>query len=48
MTKLEIKVLEISEIRPNPKNPKKHWVEKISESIKEVGYVEPIVVEKTI
>lgn len=43
-TKIETKILKTEEIKPNPKNPKKHWVEKISESIREMGYVEPIVV----
>lgn len=45
-TKIETKILKINEIRPNPKNPKKHWVEKISESIREMGYIEPIVVDE--
>jgi len=44
--KIKTKVMKITDIKPNPKNPKKHWVEKISESIKEMGYVEPIVVDE--
>ncbi|MFZ5986368.1 MAG: site-specific DNA-methyltransferase [Bacillota bacterium] len=43
---METKTIEISKIKPNPKNPKKHWVEKISESIREMGYIEPIVVDE--
>jgi DNA modification methylase len=44
----EIKLIEIkiSDIKPNPKNPKKHLVEKIEESIRAVGIVEPIVVDE--
>jgi len=45
-TKIEIRTLKISDIKPNPKNPKKHWVEKISESIREMGYIEPIVTDE--
>lgn len=45
-TKIQTKTLKISAIKPNPKNPKKHWAEKISESIEENGYVEPIVVDE--
>ncbi|MFZ3057717.1 MAG: DNA methyltransferase [Minisyncoccales bacterium] len=45
-TKIEIKILKINDIKPNPKNPKKHWVEKISESIREMGYIEPIVTDE--
>lgn len=43
---MEIKLIKIGEIKPRPNNPKKHWVEKISESIREFGYVEPIVVDE--
>lgn len=45
-TKIETKVIKVKDIKPNPKNPKKHWVEKISESMNEMGYVEPIVVDE--
>jgi len=45
-TNIETKIIKVKNIKPNPKNPKKHWVEKISESIKEMGYVEPIVVDE--
>lgn len=44
--KIETKTIKIEDIKPNAKNPKKHWVEKISESMREVGYVEPIVVDE--
>ena len=43
---MEIKKIKIKEIKPRPNNPKKHWVEKISESIREFGYVEPIVLDE--
>jgi ParB-like chromosome segregation protein Spo0J len=43
---MEIKLIKIGEIKPRPNNPKKHWVEKISESIREFGYVEPIVLDE--
>ena len=46
MNKLETKSIKVSDIKPNPKNPKTHWVEKIVESMNEVGYVEPIVVDE--
>jgi len=45
-TNIEIKKLSIDDIKANPRNPKKHWVEKISESIREMGYIEPIVVDE--
>ncbi len=45
-TKIETKILKVKDIKPNPKNPKKHCVEKISESMSENGYVEPIVVDE--
>ncbi len=43
---MEVINLKIEDIKPNPKNPKKHIVEKISQSISEFGYVEPIVVDE--
>ncbi len=43
---IETKILKIEDIKANPMNPKKHWVEKISESIREMGYIEPIVVDE--
>jgi len=46
-TNIETKVVKVKDIKPNPKNPKKHWVEKISQSMKEMGYVEPIVVDES-
>jgi len=45
-TNIETKTIRIEDIKPNPKNPKKHWVEKISESIKEMGYIEPIILDE--
>ena len=45
-TNIETKIIKVIEIKPNPKNPKRHLVEKISESIKEMGYVEPIVLDE--
>ena len=33
---MEIKKIKIEEIKPNPKNPKKHDVERIAESVKEL------------
>jgi site-specific DNA-methyltransferase (adenine-specific) len=43
---MEIKKIKIEEIKPNPKNPKKHEVELIANSIKEMGYIEPIVIDE--
>ncbi len=45
-TNIETQIIKVKDIKLNPRNPKKHWVEKISESIKEMGYVEPIVVDE--
>ena len=43
---MEIQKVKIEEIKPRPKNPKKHWEEGLEKSIKEMGYVEPIVVDE--
>ena len=45
-TNIQTKIIKIEDIIPNPKNPKTHWVEKISESMQEMGYVEPIVLDE--
>jgi DNA modification methylase len=44
--RIKTKMIKTTDIKPNPKNPKKHWVEKISESIQEMGYIEPIVIDE--
>ena len=38
--------LKIEEIKPNPKNPKLHADDLIEKSIKETGYISPIVVDE--
>jgi len=38
--------LKIKDIKPNPKNPKKHVDDLIEKSIKETGYISPIVVDE--
>src|SRR3990167_7672345 len=46
---MEIENLEISKIKPYPKNAKKHpksQIEKIANSIKKFGFNQPIVLEK--
>lgn len=43
---MNTKKILISNIKPNPKNPKKHDLERITNSVKEFGYVEPIVVDE--
>ena len=46
MNKIEVKNIKVSLIKENNKNPKKHCVEKISQSIREMGIIEPIVVDE--
>lgn len=36
----------IKDLKPHPKNPKKHWEEGIKESIKEFGYLPSIVIDE--
>lgn len=38
--------LKVEEVKPNPKNPKKHADDLIEQSIKEAGYISPIVVDE--
>lgn len=45
MTKEHLKI-ELSELRPNPKNPKLHDDELIKDSIEELGFVDDIVVDE--
>ena len=45
-SKLETKILKLSEIKSNPKNPKLHADDLIEKSIKETGYISPIVVDE--
>ena len=44
--KIEKAKLKIEDIKPNPKNPKKHSDELIEQSIKEFGVVAPIIVDE--
>ena len=43
---MKTKIVKIKDLKPFLKNPKKHWVEGISGSMKEFGYMEPIVVDE--
>jgi len=43
---MNTKQILVSKIKPNPKNPKKHDIERITDSVKEFGYIEPIVVDE--
>ena len=44
--KIETKILKISEIKSNPKNPKKHDDGLLAQSFKEFGQVSPIIVDE--
>ena len=44
--KIETKILKISDIKNNPKNPKKHDDDFLDQSFKEMGYVSPMIIER--
>ncbi len=45
-SRIETKILKISKIKPNPKNPKKHDDALIYQSFKEFGQVSPMIVDE--
>ena len=44
--KIETKILKLSDIKDNPKNPKKHDADFLDQSFKEMGYVSPMIVDE--
>ncbi len=46
LAKIETKILKLSEIKPNPKNPKKHDDELLYQSMKEFEYTSPMIVDE--
>lgn len=45
-TDITLKRVKLSQIKPNPINPKKHWDEGIEKSIEDLGYLDPIEVDE--
>ncbi len=43
---METKNIKIEDIKPHPRNPKMHETELITKSIKEMGYIEPIILDE--
>ena len=46
MAETTFKKVKLTEIKPNPINPKKHWDEGIEKSIADLGYLDPIEVDE--
>lgn len=46
MSEIKTKKVKLDKLKPHPKNPKMHQVQRIDESIGEFGMVEPIVVDE--
>ena len=44
--KIETKILKLSDIKDNPRNPKKHDEDFLDQSFKEMGYVSPMIVDE--
>jgi len=49
MNNIEVKVMRVDELRPHPKNPRKHkakGIDKLVRSIKEFGWTNPVLVSE--